>query len=227
MARAKGYDHARRLTRNERDHKPMRPWRMLAISLVLSLLFGLAGMGEPLEDALRVARNKATPVAASGDIVVVKIDDASQRELGTWPWPRSVQAETVDRLTDAGARKILSRLQLVQFETDDEDDQALRRCARALGPGRPARSICASAKATASCSQSPPAPADRPNMPSSGVISLHYNYRQRGVARALRPGPATASTIRSFAAILAGVDGPRRQLVPDQLSHRSRHHPAI
>ena len=59
--------------------KPRRPWRMLAISLVLALLFGLVEMGEPLEDVLRVARNKASPVAASGDIVVITIDDASQR----------------------------------------------------------------------------------------------------------------------------------------------------
>lgn len=87
--------------------KPRRPWRMLAICLVLSLLFGLVGMGEPLENTLRVARNKANPVAASGDIVVIKIDDASQKEIGRWPWPRSVLSEMVDRLSEAGARKFL------------------------------------------------------------------------------------------------------------------------
>src|SRR5688572_25126683 len=84
-----------------------RPWRMLAVVIILSLLFGLAAMGGPLEDALRVARNRAAPVAASGDIVVIKIDDASQRRIGSWPWPRSVQAQLIDRLSEAGSKKIL------------------------------------------------------------------------------------------------------------------------
>ncbi len=82
-------------------------WRMLAITLLLALLFGFAGMGEPLEDGLRVARNRILPVAASGDIVILKIDDKSQAQLGRWPWPRLVHSQLVDRLTEANARKIL------------------------------------------------------------------------------------------------------------------------
>ena len=102
--------------------KPKRPWRMLAISLVLSLLFGLAGMGEPLENVLRVARNKTSSVDASGDIVVATIDDASQAALGTWPWPRSLQARIIDRLSDAGASKIVVDL-TVQFKSNQQGDR--------------------------------------------------------------------------------------------------------
>lgn len=93
-------------TRQRLTTKPRLPWRMLAVSLVLSLLFGLVGMGEPLEDVLRVARNKTNPVAASGDIVVIKIDDASQKEIGRWPWPRSVLAQVVDRLSEADTKTL-------------------------------------------------------------------------------------------------------------------------
>ena len=111
--------------------KAKRAWRMLAISLVLSLLFGLIGMGEPLENVLRVARNKANPVAASGDIVVATIDDASQAELGTWPWPRSLQARMIDRMTDAGASKIFVDFR-IYFKSTDGRRSRLRRRDRAL-----------------------------------------------------------------------------------------------
>jgi adenylate cyclase len=36
-------------------------------------------------------------------IRIVDIDDASLKELGQWPWPRSLVAKLVDRLRDAGA----------------------------------------------------------------------------------------------------------------------------
>ena len=51
-------------------------------------IFGLIGFGEIAEDWLRVARNSFHKHHASGDIVVVKIDDQSLREVGNWPWPR-------------------------------------------------------------------------------------------------------------------------------------------
>jgi adenylate cyclase len=37
---------------------------------------------------------------------IVDIDDASLERLGQWPWPRTIVAELVDRLTDAGAAVI-------------------------------------------------------------------------------------------------------------------------
>ncbi len=114
-----------------------RPWRMLAITLLLALLFGLAGMGEPLEDGLRVARNRILPVAASGDIVILKIDDESQTQLGRWPWPRLVHSQLVDRLTEANARKILLDFS-VQFPMDRDQNrlfaEALQRSQRVVLP---------------------------------------------------------------------------------------------
>ena len=40
------------------------------------------------------------------DIVVVAIDKESSDALQTWPWPRSIHATMIDRLTSAGARAI-------------------------------------------------------------------------------------------------------------------------
>ena len=67
-------------------------WRLLAWTAALGLLFGLIGFGEIAEDWLRVARNNAHPNQASGQIVIVGIDDKSLREIGRWPWPRTVTA---------------------------------------------------------------------------------------------------------------------------------------
>lgn len=43
---------------------------------------------------------------AGSPIVVVDLDDASIQMLGQWPWPRTMLADMVDRLTEAGAAVI-------------------------------------------------------------------------------------------------------------------------
>ncbi|MDQ3074607.1 MAG: EAL domain-containing protein [Pseudomonadota bacterium] len=105
---------------------------MLAISLVLSLLFGFAGMGEPVEKMMRIARNKANPISASGDIVVVTIDEPSQKALGAWPWPREIFAGLVDQVSAAGASKILIDVSF-NYKADRLADAAF---ARALEQSR-------------------------------------------------------------------------------------------
>jgi len=42
----------------------------------------------------------------SQEIVVLAIDDHSLREIGPWPWPRSVMAEAIERLSDFRPRAI-------------------------------------------------------------------------------------------------------------------------
>ena len=41
-----------------------------------------------------------------GEIVIVDVDERSLREIGQWPWDRSVMAQLVDRLRTMGARAI-------------------------------------------------------------------------------------------------------------------------
>ncbi|MGF1609809.1 MAG: EAL domain-containing protein [Kiloniellales bacterium] len=43
---------------------------------------------------------------ATDDLVVVAIDPSSLRELDVWPWPRGYHAKLIERLLDAGARRI-------------------------------------------------------------------------------------------------------------------------
>ena len=202
-----------------------RPWRMLAISLVLSLLFGLAGMGEPLEDVLRVARNKANPVAASGDIVVITIDDASQREIGTWPWPRAVQAQMIDGLTDAGAREDRARRHLRIFRPTKRPiaqfADALERSGRVVAADQSARRRGRRHDQRSA----PPTPIDRATC-RARPDQLALQLSERRLARALRPDARRAS-LSQLRVDHGRRRTARRTAVPDQLSDRPRHHPAV
>ena len=80
--------------------------RMLLWPLLAAVLFAVVGFGELLEDALRIGRNAVRSQPVSGDIVLVEIDDASLRQVGSWPWPRSKQARLIDKIDALGARRI-------------------------------------------------------------------------------------------------------------------------
>lgn len=69
-------------------------------TVVLGLVFGMLEMGAPFEYGMDGLRDRVHRSEASGDIVLVAIDDHAVREVGSWPWPRDKQAElfrTIDR----------------------------------------------------------------------------------------------------------------------------------
>jgi len=93
------------VTRNSRN--TARPMRILLIwSLVSALLFGLAEFGEPVDDMFRAIRNKARDHDATGQIAVVGIDSRAQQQIGDWPWSAQRYADMIDRLSQAGARRV-------------------------------------------------------------------------------------------------------------------------
>lgn len=115
---------------NRRNREPgaKRPARMLAWALVLGLLFGLVRAGELAEDRLRVVRNHINERPASGDIVLVGIDEKSVGEIGRWPWPRDRYAKLVDAISAARPRQ-----QVHDIMFPDKSDSAQdRRLAGAL-----------------------------------------------------------------------------------------------
>ncbi|ROM48016.1 ATPase [Pseudomonas poae] len=94
--------HAQRLF-----HGLVREWLwigllLLPITAYLSLSPGLA-LNNPLYDSLR----RLTPLPVDPRILLVTIDDQSLKELGRWPWPRSLHADLIDRLSDARPAAIL------------------------------------------------------------------------------------------------------------------------
>jgi CHASE2 domain-containing sensor protein/signal transduction histidine kinase len=94
--------HAQRLF-----HGLVREWLcigllLLPITAYLSMSPGLA-FNNPLYDSLR----RVMPLPVDPRILLVTIDDSSLKKLGQWPWPRSLHADLIDRLSAAQPAGIL------------------------------------------------------------------------------------------------------------------------
>src|SRR4029450_13967199 len=89
------------LRRKDQEPGAKRPARMLAWAIGLGLLFGLVGAGEYPEDRLRAVRNHINERPASGDIVIVGIDEKAVSKVGRWPWPRGRYGDLVDAIEAA------------------------------------------------------------------------------------------------------------------------------
>ena len=118
--------------RRKREPGAKRPARMLAWALILGLLFGLVGAGEYPEDRLRVVRNHINKQPASGDIVLVAVDEKALREVGRWPWPRSRYADLIEALDAAKPKRQVHDLMFPEKSEPAED----RRLAQALENSR-------------------------------------------------------------------------------------------
>ena len=188
----------------ERDKPEARPWRTLLWIAIAGLVFGVLGLGEIGEDVLRTGRNSLHLHKASGDIVVVKMDDASNREVGRVPpWPRRYYAKLAEELTKAGANRIFYDVKFYGATDPAEDNafaDALRRSGRVTlavrGPSR---------------TNSEPGPKEWPLPEFSsnaklGSINWFYNY-QNAVWRLPYASPGPNGPMPSFAALLGGRYG--------------------
>jgi len=63
------------------------------------------------------------PVSPGENILIVAIDDKSIKAIGRWPWPRSVFAQLIAELYEAGARVIGFDLLFTEAETNSEKIQ--------------------------------------------------------------------------------------------------------
>jgi len=181
-----------------------KPWKLLLWTAVAGLVFGLIGFGEVAEDWLRVSRNSFHEHKASGEVIVIRIDDQALRQYGNWPWPRRTQAQLVDKLTAAGADRIFYDINF-SFASNPVDDKAfadaLSRSGRVtllsrskLGPDRQTSRI-----------DSEPLPQFTANA-KIGIASVHYNY-QNAVTQLPYGALIKGQKIPSFASALARVDG--------------------
>ena len=188
--------------RREQPNTDARPWRTLLWIAIAGVIFGVLGLGEILEDVLRTGRNSLHPHKASGDIVLVKIDNESLRKIGRWPWPRRVQANLTDELTRAGARRIFFDVQFYS-ETAAEDDRAFAEAIR--GSGKVVLGI--------GSSLGPNSQPDQPPLESLaqhaqlGSIAVNHNY-QNAVWRIPLAVEFNNGSLPSFASLLANRFGP-------------------
>ena len=113
-------------------------WKLLLWTAFGGLIFGLIGFGLVADDFLCTTRNLLHWHKASGQIVLVRIDDTSLRDVGRWPWPRRYHAKLVDQLTNAGAKRIFIDIGFFGA-TDEADDSAFENALKKVEPGRTGR----------------------------------------------------------------------------------------
>jgi EAL domain-containing protein (putative c-di-GMP-specific phosphodiesterase class I)/CHASE2 domain-containing sensor protein len=113
----------------------MRSSRMwvLLLAAAVGLTAGLVTLFGPLDGVMKVASNRLRQHPASGQIVLVAVDDRSLAELGAQPWPRSYYADLIERLHAAGAHRIVVDADTSRAESGPRD-QAFR---KALSLARP------------------------------------------------------------------------------------------
>ena len=185
----------RRKNKGERS-----PVRLLGWAAVGCLLLILMGLSSPLEDLLRIGRNKLHRHPASGDIVLVSIDNRSVREIGRWPWPRGEHAKLIDELTAAGAKRVFFDVTFDSTSDPVEDRrlaEAIERAGRVTLPVR-------GQSGPEGIAQSSPTPlAMFSRHARLGSISVRYNY-QNAVWRVPYSAEVNGATVPSFAASLAG-----------------------
>ncbi len=75
--------------------------------LLLSILLGLAGLTSKPDVLIHDFWVRLNTTEPADDTVIVAVDSRSLQEVGRWPWARNIQAELVNRLTNAGAESIV------------------------------------------------------------------------------------------------------------------------
>jgi EAL domain-containing protein (putative c-di-GMP-specific phosphodiesterase class I)/CHASE2 domain-containing sensor protein len=93
-------------TERPKRKKAASPTRLLLWTLFAGLLIGLFELALPIDFVAQTTWAGFNRHKASDNIVIVKIDDASLRKVGNWPWSRATHAKLVDQLTRMGARSI-------------------------------------------------------------------------------------------------------------------------
>jgi len=94
---------------------------MLVWALVLGFLYGLGGGVEFFEDGLRIARNRINERDASGDVVLVAIDENSLHDVGRWPWPRGRYAQLIDAIGSAKPKQQVHDIMFPEASAPAED----------------------------------------------------------------------------------------------------------
>ena len=180
------------------------PWKLLLWAAVAGLVFGLIGFGEIAEDWLRVARNNFHKHRASGQVVILTIDDKSLHEIGNWPWRRSVDGELADKLTAAGAKRIHFDVNF-SFPSNPAEDRAFAEALRRSGRVSLFTRSKGGTDASPAAIVDPPLPQFARNA-KLATASFHYNY-QNAVWQVLYSARVGGTIIPSFASEIAGVSG--------------------
>jgi CHASE2 domain-containing sensor protein/signal transduction histidine kinase len=101
-------------------HPVVREWLVIALLLTCFIMFALRGEWfsriefTVYDQALSIWKRPA-----QNDIVIIGIDEESLKQLGRWPWARSLHATLLDKLTAAKPKAIA--FDIVLSESDKRD----------------------------------------------------------------------------------------------------------
>lgn len=114
-----------------------RPFFIILFAVLTTLLhtlFFLSPWGQSLENKfLDLWFQLRSPAQPPSDVAIVALDEESYRVLGlamNQPWPRSMHAQLIQRLKEAGAKKVIFDILFLGNGPDSSSDQSL---ANALG----------------------------------------------------------------------------------------------
>ena len=180
------------------------PWKLLLWTALAGLIFGLVSFGEIAEDSLRTARNKFHQHKASGDIVLLMIDDKSLHQFGNWPWSRTTDGKLVDKLSADGVKGTFWDVNF-SFPSDPVDDQAFGDAIRRSG------NVTLFTRSRGGVGAAPPKIVDLPlpllaKNAKLAAGSFQYNY-QNAVWKVLYSAKVGERTVPSFASAIAHVSG--------------------
>jgi len=190
-------------SKREKSVEPA-PWKLLLWTAMAGLIFGLIGFGEIAEDNLRSVRNNFHKHSASGEVVLLMIDDKSLHEIGNWPWSRSVDAKLVDKLSADGVKGTFWDVNF-SFPSNAADDRLLAEALHRSG------NVTLFTRSQSGVGGAPPKIVDLP-LPLLAANSrlaagsFHYNY-QNAVWNVLYSAKVGDRTIPSFASAIARVPG--------------------
>lgn len=144
------------------------------LATVLALVLALSGVSARLDNVAYDAAVRMTPRPTSQDVIIVAFDDRALDEAGAWPWPRSVHAALIERLSQAGAKAIAYDVLFVE-PTSPPQDQALAQALAASGKVCLPVLIEAPGRDGAAFRLSPPAGALAQAAAGLGHVDLDYD----------------------------------------------------
>jgi len=105
-------------------HRVDRARRLFAALTVAlaALLAQTSGVLDPLDRWLGDLRFHVGKRPATGEIVLVDVDSRSLQGIGKWPWPRSIHADLIRRLTALGAGEIAFDIDFSTTQNPADDD---------------------------------------------------------------------------------------------------------
>ena len=108
---------------------------LLLLLGVATFVLGLHRLNvfEPYDRSILELRMGSKSRPSSGDIVFVAIDQRSIHEFNSWPWPRDIHADILDRLIQLDAAEIFFDIDFSTPSTQASDDKLTTALARAGG----------------------------------------------------------------------------------------------